>query len=404
MEENPMLRKVTNRRVLVTFSSLLFVAVAAIAGRPASHEHAISGSYAKTVSSKAAPAVSSSDGRIAFASDRDGNVEIYVMNADGSNVTRLTYNAAEDNWPSFSADGNRIVFISLRHDPIFAEIYVINADGTNETRLTTTSAGENSPTFSPDGTKIVFTSVSSLGSGDVFTMNADGTGRTNLTNDANNDYEPVFRPDGSQIVFSKITEPYDERIWVINADGTNQTLLSTHSLLFGPSCSPDGTRIAVSIGGSSSGIGVMNADGTGFVQLTFGLDHSPSFSPDSSKIAFVSSDPAGPPENREIHIISVDGTSRVNITNNPARDDFPSWGPSADSDHDGIPDADDNCPSVANRDQEDFDLDGIGDACDAHTGPPRRKDQCQDGNWMRFDVPRRFKNQGDCIQFVQTGK
>ena len=399
-----MLRKVTNRGVLIKFSSLLIVAVAAIAGRPASHNYAISASYLKTVNSKAAPAVSSSDGRIAFASDRDGNLEIYVMNPDGSNLTRLTYNAAEDNWPSFSADGTRIVFISLRDDPFHAEIYVINADGTNETRLTTTSTGEDTPAFSPDGTKIIFTSVSSLGSGDVFIMNADGTGRTNLTNDANNDYEPVFRPDGSQIVFSKITDPFDQRIWVMNADGTNQTLLSPHSLLFGPSCSPDGTKIAVSVGGSSSGIGVMNADGTGFVQLTFGLDHSPSFSPDSTRIAFVSTDPTSPPENREIHIISVDGTSRVNLTNNPARDDFPSWGPVADSDHDGIPDADDNCPSVPNRAQEDFDLDGIGDACDSQTGPPQRKDQCKSDGWMRFDVPRRFNNQGDCIQFVQTGK
>ena len=76
----------------------------------------------------------------------------------------------------------------------------------------------------------------------------------------------------------------------------------------------------------------------------------------------------------------------------------------ADGDGDGVVDAQDNCPLVANPDQVDFDLDGIGDACDPHTGPPTNKDQCKSGGWRRFDVPRTFRNQGDCIQFVETGK
>ncbi len=75
-----------------------------------------------------------------------------------------------------------------------------------------------------------------------------------------------------------------------------------------------------------------------------------------------------------------------------------------DDDNDGVLDAVDNCPLVANPNQADFDLDGIGDTCDPQTGPPVNKDQCKNGGWMRFDFPRTFRNQGDCIQFVNTGR
>jgi hypothetical protein len=75
-----------------------------------------------------------------------------------------------------------------------------------------------------------------------------------------------------------------------------------------------------------------------------------------------------------------------------------------DADDDGVADGADNCALVSNPGQEDFDVDGTGDACDAHTGPPRNKDQCKDGGWRRFDVPHAFKNQGDCNQFSNTGR
>jgi len=74
-----------------------------------------------------------------------------------------------------------------------------------------------------------------------------------------------------------------------------------------------------------------------------------------------------------------------------------------DDDNDGAADAEDNCSLTFNPDQADFDLDGIGDTCDPQTGPPRNKEQCKNGGWMRFDAPRRFNNQGNCIQFVNTG-
>lgn len=75
-----------------------------------------------------------------------------------------------------------------------------------------------------------------------------------------------------------------------------------------------------------------------------------------------------------------------------------------DKDNDGVADVADNCPLVKNGNQADFDLDGKGDACDLLTGPPKNQGQCKNNGWARFNVPRKFKNQGDCLQFLNTGK
>ncbi len=104
----------------------------------------------------------------------------------------------------------------------------------------------------------------------------------------------------------------------------------------------------------------------------------------------------------------LDGVDNCQLTPNADQTDTDGDGVGnscdADDDGDGVADGVDNCPLVANPDQADFDLDGIGDTCDPVTGPPTNKGQCMNGGWQRFDSPRHFKNQGDCIQFVNTGK
>jgi hypothetical protein len=75
----------------------------------------------------------------------------------------------------------------------------------------------------------------------------------------------------------------------------------------------------------------------------------------------------------------------------------------ADDDNDGVSDGVDNCPLTSNPDQADFDLDGIGDTCDAQTGPPTNKEQCKNSSWARFNFPRTFSNQGDCLRFLIFG-
>lgn len=117
-----------------------------------------------------------------FTSNRDDggrNYEIYIMNADGSEQTRLTNNPSVDEDPHLSPDGTKILFNSLRDGN--REIYVMNADGSEPTRLTNTPGLEYGADWSPDGTKIAFSS-SRDGGYEIFVMNADGSEPTNISN------------------------------------------------------------------------------------------------------------------------------------------------------------------------------------------------------------------------------
>ncbi|MEJ7862325.1 MAG: Calx-beta domain-containing protein, partial [Pyrinomonadaceae bacterium] len=206
-------------------------------------------------------------GKIAFTSVRDGNEEIYAMNADGSEQTRLTNNAAADGSPAFSPDGSKIAFASDRDGN--AEIYVMNADGSGQTRLTNNAAGDVYPAFSPDGSKIAFSS-SRDGNFEIYVMNADGSGQTRLTNNAQTDYDPAFSPDGSKIAFTSARDGNDE-IYVMNADGSGQTRLTNNAQTdYQPAFSPDGSKIAFASArdGGNAEIYVMNADGSGQTRLT----------------------------------------------------------------------------------------------------------------------------------------
>ena len=258
-------------------------------------------------------------GKIAFASDKDGDRQIHVMNADGSNETRLTSGPGVSGDPSWSPDGSEIVFSTDRDGN--EEIYVMDADGSNPTRLTNSPADENQPAWSPDGTRITYVSRVGEGNWDIWVMDADGTNRVRLTFNLNREEAPTWSPDGARIVYVVPTGGIAD-IFVMNADGSDQVNL-THQVdrERRPAWSPDGARIAFSsprIGGNNFDVWVMNTDGTEPIRLTTTAlaEGGAAWSPDGARIAYVARVERG---SMDIYVMNADGTDPTRITSTGAR-------------------------------------------------------------------------------------
>lgn len=160
--------------------------------------------------------------KIAFVSNRDGNWEIYTMQTDGSDVKQLTVSKPVDDRPHWSPDGKLIAFNSDRDGN--HEIYVMNADGSNQRRITTSDKWDGMARWSPDGKKITFVSERD-GNPEIYIMDSDGNNPKRITFNSAKDYAPCFSPDGSKIVFYSNTDGSD-KIYIMNTDGGNQIRLT----------------------------------------------------------------------------------------------------------------------------------------------------------------------------------
>jgi len=166
--------------------------------------------------------VSPNGDKIVFTSMRDGDPEIYVMDIDGSNQTRLTFEKGYDGGPFFSADGSKIVFRSSRpkteeeladYDelvehglvrPSVLEIYIMNANGTDKKQITNLGKASFAPFFHPNGNKIIFSSNVNSETGrnfDIYIVNIDGTGLEQITFNETFDGFPIFSRDGKKLIF-----------------------------------------------------------------------------------------------------------------------------------------------------------------------------------------------------------
>jgi TolB protein len=247
------------------------------------------------------PQWSHDGGKIVFTSDRDGDPEIYVMNADGSNPVRLTHAPGRDAHPYFSRDGQRILFQSPRANRDDTNIYAMNSDGSNVIRLTNLKGFAGVPAYSPDEKRIVFQwrETNNFNDGKkwrICVMNADGSNLRLITPGAANDQVPNWSRDGRRLLF------YSDRtgknqIYTMKSDGTDlRQLTATESNDNAAFWSPDNKKIAfTSDRDGNNEIYVMDADG-GNVRLlteTRAIERAPVWSPDGKRIAF-SSDADGP--------------------------------------------------------------------------------------------------------------
>jgi TolB protein len=286
------------------------------------------------------------NGRIAYVYQH-----LYAINPDGTGQTTLFQSPSEVRFPAWSPDASKIVY-SRRMSPSHSfDMFVVNADGTNLTRLTSTAdaatgAGSNyGAAWSPDGSKLAFVSTRS-GNSDIWVMGADGSSPVNLTpNTPAGDFEPAWSPDGARIAFTStrdfpnftgdINRAYE--IYTMNPDGTNIVRLTSNQLPDGDAAwSPLGNKLVYSrrdindqTGAQNSEVYTMNADGTGVTNITnhSTADFNPAWSPDGTRIAFVTYRDAGQGSNSEIYFMDADGGFPTRVTNSAGIEERePDWG------------------------------------------------------------------------------
>jgi Tol biopolymer transport system component/tRNA A-37 threonylcarbamoyl transferase component Bud32 len=260
-------------------------------------------------------------GRVAFASERLGDFDIFSANGDNNNVQSLTDNPNGDYHPAWSPDGSTLAFHSNRDGDF--DIYLVNADGTNERNLTNNDVDDQEPTWSPDGSTLAFR-TGSPSNWEIALINADGSNQRRLTDDFASDFAPTWAPNGQTLAFTTNRDGQDE-IYLMDRDGSNQRNITNHPASdTEPAWSPDGSSIAFTTNRNGDGeIYLMNPDGSNPRNLTSNVawDTQPTWSPDAQMIAFTS-DRSG---NNDIYIMEANGSNPRNLTDNPAADLDPMW-------------------------------------------------------------------------------
>ena len=237
-------------------------------------------------------------GQIAYASARDGDLDIYLLDLARGMTLNLTDTPENENQPAWSPDGARLAFMSDRAGN--NDIYTIQvrcagwlaACGDTPLRLTTDPASDFDPAWSPGGAQIAFTSER-FGYNEILTVASDGGLFHRLTDNDSLDANPAWSPDGRQIAFSTDrSERWTTDIYVMNANGSDaRRLLALPTNDFAPDWSPDGRRIAFASSGSDTGQLVVIDVATGELTRLLddsGFDSTPDWSPDGTTLALVS--------------------------------------------------------------------------------------------------------------------
>lgn len=280
-------------------------------------------------------------GQIAFASTRSGIPQLYLVNMDGTGLTPLTEIETGACQPSWSPDGSQLAFISPCpgrvefYETLYNEshLYAINADGSDLRTLTETEGSDFDPAWSPDGNRIAFTSMRD-GLWQIYTLDVNSLAVTLLTNTPGSieSSQPAWSPDGTKIAYT-VKRVGTFQVWAMSDTGQGgvQLARSGQDLWdFLPIWSPDGRFIYFSQrrqGPFPPWLMMANYENLSEdpVRLDFPTPiEDVSFSPDGQWLVFESMDGNS---NRDIYFMSVTGSGRTRLTNDPKIDFDPAWRP-----------------------------------------------------------------------------
>jgi Tol biopolymer transport system component len=247
---------------------------------------------------------------------------LFTMKPDGSSVTRIEVDLpGEANHPSWSPDGSRLAFDV--QDDADTEIYVVDADGSNLLRLTSTAGWNFMPAWSPDGSKIAYVHASSSNH-DIWIMDADGSNPVRLTHDADFDLHPTWSPDGRNLAFESNRSGSPE-IYVMDIKGSNVSMLTNTPGFDGsPEWAPDGRGIAFVSEREGPGIYLLDVGGGGVRKVASGErvgPMEPEWSPDGARIAYTSGAERG---GVAIHVVDLPSGEALALTD-PGDICCPSW-------------------------------------------------------------------------------
>jgi TolB protein len=260
--------------------------------------------------------------KIVFISDRDGNDEVYLMDYDGANQTRLTFNKVRDYMPAISPDGQKIAFTSYRET--VAGLYLMDLE--KRKIIPVSTRGTNfAAAFSPDGKKLAFCSTMD-GNAEIYIAHLGSEGIQNikrLTFNEAIDTSPCFSPTGREIAFVS-DRGGTPQIYIMDAEGSNVRRVSFGGTYHdAPSWSPDGERLVyVSRLDNIFDLYVLNLRTNQIIKLTESnaRHESPCWSPDGRHIVF-SSNLSG---QIQIYSIDYDGTNLRRLTSQ-GNNKLPDW-------------------------------------------------------------------------------
>jgi Tol biopolymer transport system component len=270
-------------------------------------------------------------GEIAFASDRTGSVQVWIMGSDGSNARQITNLGDGACQPDWSPDGQRLVFISpcsdKKEDYPGASMFLINADGTGLFPLASMPGGDFDPAWSPDGAQIAFTSLRDSGWPHIFLYNLADNKVKRLSSQTTRDRQAAWSPDGSRIAYGT-TRLGNPQIWTMAVDGSGAHEFSKleGSYEFSPAWAPDNSMIIYSQGNSPMLIARPWGSGTA-AEFTISDTIRPvdeaRFSKDGWWLAFTDK----VDNNFDIYIMKWNAASLTRLTTSPGLDFHPSWRP-----------------------------------------------------------------------------